>query len=175
MSDTAVTIIAIFLAALLMFIVPMMATANTSDDVANLAVQTATTEFVDNVRTTGVLTLDNYSKYVEKINATGNTYDVELELQILDENLAKKASQAAHDKIGENVYYSVYTTQVMDKLNSGNHKYALKEGDIVSVSATNTNTTISQQLKNAFYKVTGNDAYAVSAKHAGMVTVNGAN
>jgi hypothetical protein len=175
MSDTTVTIIAIFLAAILMFIVPMMATANTTDDVTQLAVQTATTEFVDNIRTTGVLTLDNYSKFVERITSTGNTYDVEVELQILDENLSKKATQSNYTKIGENVYYSVYTTQVLDQLrdSSKNNKYTLKEGDIVSVTATNTNTTISQQLKNAFYKVTGSDTNVISAKHAGMVTVNG--
>lgn len=172
MSDTTVTVIAMFLAALLMFIVPMMATANTTDDVASLAVQTATSEFVDSVRTTGVLTLDAYSDYIQEINATGNTYEVEIELQILDENLSKKATQTDYTKIGENVYYSVYTTQVLEQLYQSPYKYNLKEGDIISVTATNTNTTISQQLKNAFYKITGSDSYAISAQHAGMVTVN---
>lgn len=31
----------------------------------------------------------------------------------------------------------------------------LKEGDIFSTSVKNTNTTLSQQLKNFFYSVTG--------------------
>lgn len=172
MGDTTITIIAIFLAAILMFIFPLMAMSDRTDDISQLAVQTATTEFVDNVRTTGKLTEANYSKYIEEISSTGNSYDVELELQILDENPGKKATQTEITKIGENVYYSLYTTQVLELLSS-NNAIALKEGDMISVTAKNTNTTISQQLKNAFYKVTGNDTYQISTKHAGIVTVNG--
>ena len=55
MGDTTITIIAIFLAAILMFVFPLMAMSDRTDDISQLSVQTATTEFVDNVRTTGVL------------------------------------------------------------------------------------------------------------------------
>ena len=170
MGDSTITIIAIFLAAILMFVFPLMAMSDRNDDVSQLSVQTLTTEFVDNVRTTGKLTEQNYSKYVEQISATGNSYDVELEAQILDENPGKKATQTDTTKIGENVYYNLYTSQILEQL-----PYTFKEGDIFSASAKNTNVTISQQLKNAFYRVTGNDTYQISAKHAGIVTVNGSN
>ena len=53
MSDTLITIVAILLAAILMFIFPMMSVAERSDDVSQLSVQTAVNEFVDNSRTTG--------------------------------------------------------------------------------------------------------------------------
>lgn len=175
MSDTTITIIAIFLAAILMFIFPLMAMSDRTDDVSQLAVQTATTEFVDNVRTTGVLTLDKYDSFVQEISATGNTYDVEMEIQVLDENPGKKSTQTETTKIGENVYYSLYTTQIIEALNNNSGRYVLKEGDIFSASVQNTNTTISQQLKNAFYRVTGNDTYQIAAQHAGIVTVNGSN
>ena len=174
MGDSTITIIAIFLAAVLMFVFPLMAMSDRNDDVSQLSVQTLTTEFVDNVRTTGRLTEANYSKYVEQLASTGNTYDVELEAQILDENPGKKATQADTTKIGENVYYNLYTSQILEELGSRNVKN-FKEGDIFSASAKNTNVTISQQLKNAFYRVTGNDTYQISAKHAGIVTVNGGN
>lgn len=174
MSDTTITIIAIFLAAILMFIFPLMAMSDRTDNVSQLAVQTATTEFVDNVRTTGVLTLANYDQFVQEISATGNSYDVELEIQVLDENPGKKSTQSETTKIGENVYYTMYTTQIMDAINSSSKKaYTLKEGDMISASVKNTNTTISQQLKNAFYKISGNDTYQISSQHAGIVTVNG--
>lgn len=172
MSDSTITIIAIFVAAVLMFIFPLMAMSDRTDDMSQLSVQTATTEFVDNVRTTGVLSLADYEKYVQSISATGNNYDVQLEVKILDENLGKKAAQTAASKIGENVYYSLYTSQIMDELNKSS-TMTLKEGDFFSASAKNTNATISQQLKNAFYKVSGNDTYSVSAQHGGIVTVNG--
>lgn len=173
MGDTTITVIAIFLAAILMFVFPLMTLSDRSDDVSQLSVQTTTTEFVDNVKKTGKLTEENYGKFVEQISATGNTYDVELKVQILDENLGKKASTVAMDKIGENQYYTMYTTQVLDAMNNSSKALTLKEGDRISVNVKNTNTTISQQLKNFLYKVTGNDSYQISAESSGLVTVNG--
>ncbi len=182
MSDTAITIIAIFLAAILMFIFPLMSMSERTDNVSQLAVQTSTTEFVNNVRTTGVLSLANYDKFVQEISATGNSYDVEMEVQVLDENPGKKSTQTETTKIGENVYYTLYTTQILDALRGSNNPnraieedavYKLKEGDMFSVSVKNTNMTISQQLRNAFYKIAGNDTYQIAAQHAGIVTVNG--
>ena len=175
MGDTLITVIAIALAAVLMFEFPLMTMTDRTDDVSQLSVETATTEFVDNVRTTGKLTLDNYSKFVENISSTGNSYDVEMEIQVLDENPGKKTTQAEATKIGENVYYSMYTSQILDELdNSRTGTKTLKEGDIFSTSVKNTNTTMSQQLKNFFYTVTGNDTYTIAAEHAGIVTANGA-
>ena len=176
MGDTLITIIAIAFAAVLMFVFPLMTMSDRTDDVSKLAVETATTEFVDDVRTTGKLTMDKYSKFVENISSTGNSYDVEMELNVLDENPGKKTTQAEATKIGENVYYTMYTSQILDAINpsSGQTKtLALKEGDMFSASVKNTNTTLSQQLKNFFYSVTGNDTYTIAAQHGGMVTANG--
>lgn len=172
MSDTLITVVAIALAAILMFVFPLMTMSDRTDDVSQLTIETATTEFVDDVRTTGKLTMDKYSKFVENISSTGNSYDVEMELQVLDENPGKKTTQAESTKIGENVYYSMYTSQILDTLD-GSKTLALKEGDIFSANVKNTNTTLSQQLKNFLYKVTGNDTYTIAAEHAGIVTANG--
>ena len=158
-----------------MFIFPLMTMSDRTDDVSQLTVETATTEFVDEIRTTGKITEDKYSKFVEAIGSTGNTYDVEIEVQVLDENPGKKTTQAANKKIGENVYYSVYTSQIVDKLedNKQGNVYKLKEGDIVSVSVKNTNQTLSQQLKNFFYTIVGNDTYTIAASHGGIVSATG--
>lgn len=174
MSDTLVTIIAIALAAILMFVFPLMTMSDRTDDVSQLTVDTATTEFVDDIRTTGKITQDKYNQFLEAIGSTGNTYNVEMEVQVLDENPGKKTTQTTRDKIGENVYYSLYTSQIEDKLKTENGGvYKLKEGDIVSVNVKNTNQTLSQQLKNFFYKVVGNDTYTIAASHGGIVTATG--
>ena len=176
MGDTLITVVAIGLAAVLMFVFPLMTMSDRTDDVSQLAVETATTDFVDDVRTSGKLSMDKYSKFVETISSTGNSYDVEMEINVLDENPGKKASQAVEKKIGENVYYTMYTSQIMDQINpkSGDTKtLALKEGDMFTASVKNTNTTLSQQLKNFFYSVTGNDTYTIAAEHGGIVTANG--
>ena len=172
MSDTLITVIAIALAAVLMFVFPLMTMSDRTDDVSQLSVETATNEFVDDVRTTGKLTMDKYSKFVENLSSTGNSYDIEMEAKILDENPGKKTTQAQATKIGENVYYSVYTSQILDTLDSQS-VYPLKEGDMFSANVKNTNTTLSQQLKNFMYKVSGNDTYTIAAQHGGVVTATG--
>lgn len=172
MGDSFITIIAIFLAAVLMFVFPLMSMSERTDDVSQLSVQTATTEFVDSIRTTGKLTADSYDKYLQTLSSTGNSYEVDIQLQILDENPGVKTTQADTTKIGENLYYNLYTSQVEEKLDN-NGKITLKEGDRISVSVKNTNQTISQILKNFFYSLSGNDTYQIFAQHAGIVTVNG--
>lgn len=172
MGDSLITIVAIFLAAVLMFVFPLMSMSERTDDVSQLAVQTATTEFVDKVRTTGKLTLDNYEKFLENINSTGNAYEVEMKIGVLDENPGKKTTQATNTKIGENVRFEKYTSQIEEELDSKRY-ITLKEGDIFSVSVKNTSQTLSQQLSNFLYTVSGNDSYTIAAQHAGIVTVNG--
>lgn len=179
MGDSLMTIVAIVLAAVLMFVFPLMSVSDRSDDISQLSVQNTTVEYVDNIRSTGKLSLEDYSKFVQTLASTGNSYDVEIELKVLDENPGKKAAQTDVEKIGENVYYTMYTTQVMEQINPDSNRYPngrillLKEGDIISVNVKNTNTTIAQLLRNAFYKVTGNDTYQINASHGGIVTVNG--
>ena len=172
MSDTLITVIAIELAAVLMFVFPLMTMSDRTDDVSQLAVETTTTDFVDEVRTTGKITPDKYNKFIENIGSTGNTYNVEMQVQVLDENPGKKTLTLQSDKIGENAYYSVYTSQIEEVLNN-NKNYNLKEGDMFSVSVKNTNQTLAQQLKNFFYTVVGNDTYTIAASHGGMVTATG--
>lgn len=175
MGDTVITIIAVFLAAVLMFVFPLLSVSERNDDISQLAVQTATNEFVNSVKTIGAITEEKYGAFIQTINSTGNTFDVEMEVKILDENLNKKVGSASLQKIGENVYYSVYTSQIMQELEriDGNHRYVLKEGDMISVTVKNNNKTIAQMLKNFFYSMTGNDSYQIAASATTMVTANG--
>lgn len=176
MGDSFVTIIAIFLAAILMFVFPLMSVSEKSDTISQLTVQTATTDFVDKVRTTGQLTLDDYDKYIQTITSTGNSFDVEMMVQVMDENIGVKTTNAEKTKIGENIYYTLYTSQLEELLNNTSntkHRLSLKEGDRVSVTVKNTNTTIAQTLRNFFYRIAGNDTYQIAVQYAGIVTVNG--
>ena len=168
MSDTVVTVIAIFLAAILMFIFPLMSTADRTDDISTQAVDTATTEFVDEIRSTGKITQDNYDAYVQTISSTGNSFEVEIEVQILDDNPGKKVTEAEATKVGENYYYSQYTSQILDTVNSEGVMF-LKEGDIVTVTVRNTNRTIATIMKDFVYSVTGNNSASITSQHGGIV------
>ena len=177
MSDTFISIIAIFLAAILMFVFPLMSVAERSDDMSQLAVQTAVTEFVDSSRAVGKVTTENYQKLVNTLRATGNAFDIEMEIKVIDENIGKKSAWTKGQVIGENVYYSVYTTQITDVLEDANGAgvYQMKEGDIFSCSVKNTNKTIAQSIRSAFYSISGGNAYTISAAHSGVVTATGSN
>ncbi len=173
MNDTVMTIAAIFLAAFLMFMFPLMSTADRNDDISQQVVQTATTEFVDNIRSTGKITQDKYDSFIQTISSTGNTFAVEIEVQVLDSNASKKTTQAQSTKVGENYYYSEYTSQIEAKLASSG-VYKLKQGDIISATVKNTNVTMSRIFKNFLFKVTGNSLYSdITAQHSGISNVNG--
>lgn len=169
--DSLITILTVILAAILLFVFPMITLADRTDDISQLAVQTATVEFVDEVRKTGKIIPQKYDEFVQTINSTGNTYKVDMELKSLDENPSKKNSTSNNQVIGENVYYSVYTAQLEEQLEKGT--IYLKQGDIFSVSVSNINQTISEVLKNFFYKMTGNSSYTITGEHAGIIMVNG--
>lgn len=160
------TIVVIVISIVVLFVGPVMTMADKTDEAVNLTVQSATTEFVNKIKKTGKLTQDDYDNFILTLSATGNTYDVEIILQILDENPAKK-SNGARQVIGDNVYYSKYTSQVLDELSSG--VISLKEGDIVIVRVKNSNRTPAAEFRNGAYKVTGNDSSTIKAEDSGVV------
>lgn len=179
MSDSLITIVAIFLAAVLMFVFPLMSIAERSDDIAELTAQTAVSTFVDTVRSTGKITISDYNTMMSSLESTGNTFDIEIEVKVLDENVGKKSAWTNGSVIGENIYYSVYTSQIMNYLtdNSGDDSgvYLLKEGDIISVSAKNSNKTLAQTIRGIFYSISGNGTYSIAAQSSGLVSATGSN
>ena len=171
MGDSLTTIIAIFLAAVLMFIFPLAAIADRNDDTSQMYVQTTLDNFVNKVAAKGKLTNDDYEKLESTLAATNNSYDIELKIDVKDVNPGKKTD---NQKIGDTTYYSVYTTQIVDSLNnSTSNKYLLREGDYIKVSVKNINTTISQMIKNVLYGITGNESYVIAAQASGVVVTTG--
>lgn len=174
MGESLTTVTVIMLAAILLFVFPMMTLADRTDDISQISVQTATVSFVDEVRQTGKLTDEKYAEYTQKINAAeGAPYKIEMTLQRLDENPAKKSAYEQSTTIGENTYYSLYTSQIEEELENNNGVIYLKQGDIFSASAVNTSQTLASSFKNFLYKVTGNSLYTISSEHAGIVLVDG--
>ena len=96
-----------------------------------------------------------------------------MEVQVLDDNPGKKVTEAEYTKVGENYYYSKYTTKILDEVNSDKGAMYLKQGDMVTVNVKNTNRTIGTILKDFVYRVTGNNSASITASHSGIVTVNG--
>lgn len=176
MQNTASTIIAIFVAAVLLFIVPLVTLTNRNDNVTQENVKLIVDEFVTEIKNTGTLSKTAYQNFENRLAATGNTYDIDIEIHHLDENPGKKTAQANYTKIGENVYYTEYTTQVLNKIgidNPSGDTMTLKEGDMVYVSVKNDNSTAAQTLKSSLFNYSNAGEYVISASSSGMVTVNG--
>lgn len=168
MSDSLITVVAIVLVAGLIFVVPLVTMADRFDATSQAQVESIVSDFVDEIRSTGKITQEKYNKFIENLTATGYTFDIEMEAKILDENPGKKTSQTAKDKIGENVYYSEYTSQIEDEINQKTEK-KLKTGDIVLVTVRDKDLTLAKQMKQFMYKIVGNDTATVVASKAGMI------
>ena len=173
MQNTTTTVIAICLATTLLFIAPLVALTERNDNVVQENVELLVNEFVTDVQNTGVITQAKYQSLENSLAATGNTYNVEIEVQHLDENPGKKTTQVNYTKIGENVYYSDYTTQVLEQLQNNNKKMCLKQGDRIVVNVKNTNRTQAQTLKGSLLSFTNAGQYTISASSTGMINVNG--
>lgn len=176
MDDTPVDVIGIILAAIIMFIVPLILISERNDDLSQMIASSATADFVNNVVKTGKITTDNYQNLVLSLQSSGNSYDIDLEVKILDENASKVKS------VGNNAYYSIYTTQIEDRLQRSsansdlnyNGKLILKQGDVITVTVKNSNATFSQALKSFYYRATGSDIHIIVATSSGTVAINGA-
>ena len=182
MEETTVSIIGIIIASIIMFIVPLTLIADRSDDISQLVIQTVTAEFVDEVIKTGKITDDTYIKYREALATTGNMYEIDMELKILDENTSKIVTDADSTKIGNNAYYSIFTSQIEDiigvsGLNTTNNregKIILKHGDAISITVKNSSKTLSQSLKSFYYNWAGSNNQIIAATASGTVVIDGA-
>lgn len=173
MQKSTATVIAICVSAALLFVAPLVTLTTRNDNVVQENVKLMVNEFVIDVQNTGKLTMEKYQDLESKLVATGNTYNIDIELQYLDENPGKKTTQANYTKIGENVYYSEYTTQVLNQLK--NNDIVLKEGDRIVVNVTNENSTAAQTLKSSFLSYSNEGENAITAGSSGMINVNGTN
>lgn len=174
MGDTVITLVAIFLAAILLFVFPLMAVSERADDTSQTYVGALTAQFVDEIRTSTLIKQEKYDMFVSKLAATGNTYDVEMVVGKVDENPYKESASDSGPSVGQNLTYKLSTSQIISEMNKPENKgtYKLNTGDSISVTVKNTNQTISQMLKGFLYTVSGNDTYKIAAQYSGLVVGN---
>lgn len=169
MNDIIISITVILLACVLVIVIPVMTMSDRIDDISQAQVEALVADYVDEMRTTRKITQERHDKFLANLTATGYTFDVEMEVKVLDENPGKKTSQTVRDKIGENVYYSKFTSQIEDELKNNNGVVNLNAGDIVVVTTKNSSASFGQKVKEMIYKIVGNDTANVVASKSGMV------
>ena len=182
MDETMISVIAIIISSIIMFMAPLVLISDRADDISQLLAQTATAEFVNEVVTSGKITSDNYQRFVSSLQSSGNTYEINMEVKILDETTSKIVTQSDPTKIGNNSYYSLFTSQIEDKIgissqnttNNRTGKLILKQGDGISVTVKNNSRTLSQVLKSFYYNSTTGDLHIIAASSSGTININGA-
>jgi len=164
MQDTLITVIAIFIAAIVMFVFPVMYIAKSNETIAQSNVQALTNEFVNKIRTEAKITKNGMADFSQKINSTGNKFDIQIKVSVLDENPKKENTTT----IGQNLYYDI----VIDgngNLPGNQDEINLTEGSVVTVKVENTNKDLYQMFMTAIMG-TNNDTSAIEATATGIVT-----
>lgn len=172
MQDSFITIIAIFLAAVLLFMFPLMAVSEGQTEQAQTIVQTALQEFTNQAATSGNITLKNYNSMLSQIATTGNTYQIDISVDRIGENLGKKTAWISGNVIGENSKVTLYTEQVVSKLEADG-KFDLNRGDTVNVEAKNTSRTMAEGLRAMVWGPTNAGNYDIIAKTSALVSATG--
>lgn len=144
MGDSLSTVFAIVMAVVVMFFFPMMDTWERQDDLSYMAVYTATVDFVDAVRNTGVLTRKMYESYLTQLGGTGNTYDI-----VMEHRQYKVVPSTGNTS--EVIYLNHYSSEIESQLYSNNSSYRFDKGDYFYVSVKNTNKTQATMMEQSIY------------------------
>lgn len=155
------TVGGLFIAATLMFLIPILSVTGQNDEIAQNVAEKAIADFLDTVSLKKVITDDDWNKLNSELSTTGNTFEITVEIQHLDENIGKKSVSGTGDVIGENVRYSTYISDA--NLEELEKDYPLRRGDIVKVTVKNTNKTMAQTVRSFMFKVTGKNDYDIMA------------
>ncbi len=172
MSSSFKTIIAIVVAALVIGILPLMAVSERANDQAQVIAESRVSDFVNNAATTGSIKQKNYDDLVSKLSATGNTYDISIEVERMAENIGVKTAWIHGDVMGENSTYKIYTQSVEEDLKRTG-LFNLNRGDKVTVTVKNRNNTIASNFRSFVYGIGGQRNYDIVAGHTATVTKSG--
>lgn len=145
MGDSLSVIFATIVAAIIMFLFPMLDTWERQDDLSYIAAYTAVIDTVDAVRNTGRLTQGMYDSLVSTVNATGNRFKIQLE------HREAIAIPGTTTDTYELVYLNHYTNEILNTLNVSGEYTTFDEGDYFYISVKNTNKTQATVLKESLY------------------------
>lgn len=120
---------------IIIILIFLMQNKTSLEDTTRMDIQTEFTTFVDKIRNTGKITNTDYNELLEQINVNGNTYELSIGIQTLEEYTTNKIYDE-DTQVGENIFYETYTGQVLDSLNSTGI-YLLQEGSIIKIELIN--------------------------------------
>lgn len=161
MGDSLSIIFATIVAAIIMFLFPMLDTWERQDDLSYMAAYTAVVDTVDAVRNTGRLTSDMYDDLVSTVNSTGNRFDIQMEHR-------QYVIVPVDGGTPQMVYVNHYTDEILNNLNVSGDYVEFNKGDFFYVSIKNTNKTQATMLKQNLY-ATKMETFKIGVPYGGQV------
>lgn len=176
MQENISVLIASIVAVVIIVLFPIYNIAVRQDSIANNMVVRATTSFVDDVRNKGYIDKETYGKYLNELDKSGNTYDVEMEVY---KPILLETSEGSDEY--EEKYEIDYTTDILSNMddkslnkNTGSIKnknsYYLEEDYKFYVRVKNNNITQAQILLGRLLGGKQNERIIVN--YGGMVYSN---
>lgn len=144
-------VFAILLAVCLLFLFPLSHTYEQEDEISYLVAFQAVTEFVDSVRDKGYITPRMYNEFEDRLSATGNSYDIQMQharkrYTPVYQDPANPSTFQNRIEVHDEVWYQSQIMQIifpdnslaMDQLE---RRYELHTGDLFKVTIENQNAT----------------------------------
>ncbi|MFZ5988350.1 MAG: hypothetical protein ACOYWZ_14655 [Bacillota bacterium] len=185
MGSSLSKIVALLLSVLLLFIFPILNMFEKQDDTTQVFVLTETTKFVDSVRSLGYITPTMYREFTNKLAATNNIYEIEMEHYhrkfdpIYEYDYSAPAPTPTFMNDFNVNYRAYYTDDIMDVLfpatpttsptsSVKDSYYKMSKGDYFAVKVKNKNKTIATKIQEMLYNADFITA-KILVKYGGMV------
>lgn len=144
--------IAIILAVILMFFVPLNSMAQREDEIVQAYVTQETVRFTDAIKNNGYLTGDMYLSFTQNLSKTDNIYEIDLTYEHRVINPVYSEDGVFQDKTATN-YENTYSEDIKKALFQEEGIYYFQQGDYISVSVKNREKTLSAKLKELLYRI----------------------
>lgn len=144
-------IVAFLLAAIILFLGPLLYIAQKQDAISQVYVSDETTKFVNSIKNTGFLTSVMYMDYIKKIDQTNNLYKIEIihSHKVVEPLYDEDTGTFLNDY---NIYYTnTYQDEVLNTFDQG-EDYQFSRGDYLSVTVVNRSKTLATKLMELFYR-----------------------
>ncbi|HIS61651.1 MAG TPA: hypothetical protein IAC14_05285 [Candidatus Scybalomonas excrementigallinarum] len=144
-------VISFFLITIILFIAPVYYMAIKQDSISQNYINKETADFVNTIRNTGSISKDTYNRFIKKLDATGNIYEIEIEHQHLVVNPVVDDNGNVTEDIASS-YVSTYEDDIFKELFEGSGTYHFNKDDYVSVIVRNKNKTLATRVQEIVYQ-----------------------
>ncbi|MBS6559088.1 MAG: hypothetical protein KH355_02300 [Clostridiales bacterium] len=144
-------VISFFLITIILFIAPVYYMAIKQDSISQNYINKETADFVNTIRNTGSISKDTYNRFIKKLDATGNIYEIEIEHQHLVVNPVVDDNGNTTEEISSS-YSSTYEDDIFKELFEGSGTYHFNKDDYVSVIVRNKNKTLATRVQEIVYQ-----------------------